>query len=59
MRVSSPEHHYRKYVLGELRADRKPGFQTPTGKFEILSEWLRSRGYEALPLYTEPVEGPG
>jgi anaerobic selenocysteine-containing dehydrogenase len=56
--VSSPEKHYRKYALGELRADRKPGFQTPTGKFEILSEWLRSRGYDALPVYTEPLEGP-
>jgi anaerobic selenocysteine-containing dehydrogenase len=53
-----PEMHYRKYALGELRADGNPGFETPTGKFEITSEWLRSYGYEALPVYTEPTEGP-
>ena len=53
-----PEMHFRKYELGELRADGKPGFETPTGLFEIASEWLRSHGYEALPEYTEPTEGP-
>ncbi len=30
----------------------------PTGKFEIASEWLRENGYPALPVYTEPTEGP-
>ncbi|NOZ50914.1 MAG: molybdopterin-dependent oxidoreductase [Chloroflexi bacterium] len=53
-----PEFHYRKYMTGELRTDEQPGFETPTGKFEITSEWLRSHGYEALPVYTEPCEGP-
>lgn len=53
-----PEMRYRKYALGLLRGDGKPGFETPTGKFEIASEWLRSHGYEPLPVYTEPVEGP-
>lgn len=53
-----PNMVYRKYRVGQLRADGKPGFDTPTGKFEISSEWLRSNGYEALPVYTEPVEGP-
>jgi len=53
-----PEMHFRKYELGELRSDGKPGFETPTGLFEIASEWLRSHGYEALPEYTEPTEGP-
>ncbi|MGE5223506.1 MAG: molybdopterin-containing oxidoreductase family protein, partial [Omnitrophica WOR_2 bacterium] len=53
-----PEMAYHKYESGELRADGKPGFETPTGKFEIASEWLRGYGYEALPVYTEPVEGP-
>ncbi len=53
-----PPMHYRKYETGELRSDGKPGFETPTGLFEIASEWLRSHGYEALPEYTEPVEGP-
>jgi anaerobic selenocysteine-containing dehydrogenase len=49
---------YRKYAEGLLRNDGLPGFETPTGKFEFASEWLRSYGYEALPVYTEPVEGP-
>ncbi|RME44345.1 MAG: aminotransferase V, partial [Caldilineae bacterium] len=49
---------YRKYETGDLRPDGKPGFNTPTGKFEIESEWFRQHGYEPLPVYTEPVEGP-
>ncbi|MFQ5954276.1 MAG: molybdopterin-dependent oxidoreductase [Kiloniellales bacterium] len=53
-----PEMHYRKYETGELRADGRPGFETATGKFEITSEWLREHGYEPLPAYTEPIEGP-
>jgi anaerobic selenocysteine-containing dehydrogenase len=51
-----PEMHYRKYASGELRADGKPGFETPSGKMEITSEWLRGHGYDALPIYTEPTE---
>ena len=50
--------HDRQYASGELRGDGKPGFETPTGKFEIASEWLRRHGYDALPVYTEPAEGP-
>ncbi len=53
-----PPMKFRKYARGMLRRDGQPGFQTPTGKFEFASEWLRSRGYQALPEYTEPVEGP-
>ncbi|HEX9790657.1 MAG TPA: molybdopterin-dependent oxidoreductase [Kiloniellales bacterium] len=56
--VAKPEMHYRKYRTGKLRADGKPGFETPTGRFEITSEWLRGHGYDALPVYTEPKEGP-
>ena len=52
------EMRYRKYATGALRADGRPGFETPTGKFEIASEWLRKHGYEGLPVYTEPKEGP-
>jgi anaerobic selenocysteine-containing dehydrogenase len=52
------EMHHRKYATGELRSDGQPGFETPTGKFEIASEWLRQCGYEGLPVYTEPTEGP-
>ena len=53
-----PPMEYRKYAHGLLRADSQPGFATPTAKFEFASEWLASRGYEALPAYTEPTEGP-
>ncbi|RME85564.1 MAG: aminotransferase V, partial [Caldilineae bacterium] len=49
---------YRKYETGYLREDGRPGFNTPTGKFEVTSEWFREYGYEPLPVYTEPREGP-
>ncbi|MFC1982492.1 IscS subfamily cysteine desulfurase, partial [Chloroflexota bacterium] len=38
--------------------DRKPGFDTPTGKFEVWSTILEEYGYEPLPKYIEPTEGP-
>ncbi|MBF0279018.1 MAG: molybdopterin-dependent oxidoreductase [SAR324 cluster bacterium] len=53
-----PPMRYRKYLTGELRADGQPGFATPTGKFEFTSEWFREFGYDPLPVYTEPEEGP-
>ncbi|HEY2937969.1 MAG TPA: molybdopterin-dependent oxidoreductase [Gaiellaceae bacterium] len=56
--LEEPPKRYRKYASGELRADGKPGFETPTGKFEIASEWFREHGYEPLPVYSEPSEGP-
>ncbi len=56
--VTVPQMRYRKYETGELRADGKPGFETPTGKFEFTSEWFRENDYEPLPVYTEPEEGP-
>jgi anaerobic selenocysteine-containing dehydrogenase len=58
IQLRQPEMCYRKYESGDLRADGRPGFETPSGKFEITSEWLRGHGYEPLPMYTEPLEGP-
>ena len=52
------EQRYRKWETGELRVDGAPGFNTPTGKLEITSEWFRANGYDPLPHYTEPSEGP-
>lgn len=52
------EQKYRKWELGLLRRDGKPGFETPSGKFEIASTILAQYGYDALPVYTEPAEGP-
>ena len=49
---------YKKWEKGGLRADGAPGFETPTGKFEIWSATLEEYGYEPLPKYTEPTEGP-
>jgi len=49
---------YRKYETGQLRSDGQPGFETPTGKVEVLSTLLAKHGYEPLPKYTEPLEGP-
>ncbi len=49
---------YRKWEKGGLRADGRPGFDTPTGLFEIHSTILEDYAYEPLPRYTEPREGP-
>ena len=49
---------YRKWEKGLLRSDGRPGFDTPTTKFEIASTILAEHGYDALPVYTEPREGP-
>jgi|WetSurMetagenome_2_1015567.scaffolds.fasta_scaffold00076_10 cysteine desulfurase NifS len=49
---------YRKWQKGLLRPDGKPGFDTPSGKFEIASGLLEEHGYDPLPVYTEPLESP-
>lgn len=49
---------YKKWEKGLLRGDGRPGFDTPTGKFEIASTFLEEHGYDGLPVYTEPGEGP-
>ena len=49
---------YRKWEKGMLRSDGQTGFDTPSGKLEIASSILEENGYEALPVYTEPGEGP-
>jgi cysteine sulfinate desulfinase/cysteine desulfurase-like protein/anaerobic selenocysteine-containing dehydrogenase len=48
----------KKWEKGLLRADGQPGFDTPSGKFEIASGILEEYGYDALPVYTEPKESP-
>jgi anaerobic selenocysteine-containing dehydrogenase len=53
-----PEQRYRKWELGLLRQDGVPGFETPSGKFEIASSVLAEYGYDPLPVYVEPHEGP-
>jgi cysteine desulfurase NifS len=58
VKIPTPVIEYKKWRKGTLRKDKQPGFETPTGKFEICSTVLEEYGYEPLPKYKEPVEGP-
>jgi cysteine desulfurase NifS len=58
VKIPSPMMEYKKWQKGELRSNAKPGFDTPSGKFEIWSTILEDYGYEPLPKYIEPTEGP-
>jgi cysteine desulfurase NifS len=58
VRLHTPMMEYKKWEKGSLREDGQPGFDTPSGKFEIWSTTLEDYGYEPLPKYTEPKEGP-
>ena len=58
VRMPTPMMDYRKWEKGKLRSDGQPGFETPTGRFEIWSTILDEDGYDPLPKYTEPGEGP-
>jgi cysteine desulfurase NifS len=58
VRVSTEMMQYKKWEKGLLRTDGQPGFDTPTGKLEIASTLLEEHGYDPLPVYTEPQEGP-
>jgi len=53
-----PPFEEKKWLSGRLRRDRKPGFSTPSGKWEISSSALRNFGHDALPAYEEAEEGP-
>jgi anaerobic selenocysteine-containing dehydrogenase len=56
--LSSAPMIYEKYRVGLLRKDGNPGFETPSKKFEISSQLLKRYGYDPLPVYQEPLEGP-
>ncbi len=56
--LPAPPMRYRKWELGLLRPDGRPGFDTPSGKFEIASGLLAEHGYDPLPVFRPPVEGP-
>jgi cysteine desulfurase NifS len=58
VRLPTPMMEYKKWQKGGLRRDGQPGFDTPTGKFEIWSTIFEDYGYEPLPKYIEPSEGP-
>ena len=48
----------RKYAKGLLRKGGEPGFDTPSGKIELVSSLLEKYGYDGMPVYVEPTEGP-
>jgi anaerobic selenocysteine-containing dehydrogenase len=60
--VLPPEGHpsapYQRYEKGLLRPDRKPGFQTPSGKVEIYSSLREEWGLEPFAHYEEPPFTP-
>jgi cysteine desulfurase NifS len=58
VQLDSAMMQYKKWEKGLLRADGQAGFSTPTGKLEIASTVLAEHGYQPLPAYTEPGEGP-
>jgi anaerobic selenocysteine-containing dehydrogenase len=39
------------------RSYRKNGFNTPSGKVELYSEYMENLGYDPMPTYHEPAEG--
>ena len=53
-----PEWHYKKYEKGEVRYDGKPGFNTPTGRYEFTPVMLKQFGLPQVPYYEEPPESP-
>lgn len=57
-RSSEKTTEYEKYARGKLRADGKPGFETPTGRFEFFSTVLAAYGYDGLPTFCFSQEGP-
>ncbi len=58
VRFDAGTQEYGKYARGLLRKGGKPGFTTPSGKVELASSILAAYGYDALPVYVEPTEGP-
>jgi anaerobic selenocysteine-containing dehydrogenase len=58
VRYDAGQQEYYKYAKGLLRSGGKKGFNTPSGKIELVSSLLQKYGYDGLPIYTEPIEGP-
>jgi anaerobic selenocysteine-containing dehydrogenase len=53
-----PSAPYRRHEKGLLRPDRKPGFQTASGKMELHSTLREDWGAEPVPSYEEPPFTP-
>ena len=50
---------YYRYEKGMLRPDGQPGFNTPTGRIELRSNFYARAGLDPLPYFEEPEPGPG
>ena len=50
---------YYRYEKGMLRPDGQPGFNTPTGRIELWSNFYSRAGLDPLPYFEEPEPGPG
>lgn len=50
-----PPMEYQKQVVGKLRTDGKPGFDTPSGKIELKSSILESCGLNPLPHFVDSL----
>ena len=48
--IQYAEPEYEKYLV--------KGFNTPSGKVEIHSQLMEEHGYDPIPTFTEPAEGP-
>lgn len=53
-----PPFTYHKHEKGLLRPDKKPGFDTPSGKYEFVNRTLADAGLDPLPAYYEPFTSP-
>ncbi|MDJ1651327.1 MULTISPECIES: molybdopterin-containing oxidoreductase family protein [Gordonibacter] len=59
LREVTPIGYYRRHMLGYMRKDGLPGWETPTTKFELWSTLLETyHPGEQLPVVREPVESP-
>ena len=56
MPVDGPFRPYRRHERGLLRPDRKPGFNTASGKIEVYCDTFKGWGLDPLPFYTEPPQ---
>ncbi|MGI6032049.1 MAG: molybdopterin-dependent oxidoreductase [Coriobacteriales bacterium] len=56
--VHPSEEPYRKYELGLMRPDHKPGFLTKTGRVELYNSTFQAFGDDPLPYYKEPPYSP-
>jgi anaerobic selenocysteine-containing dehydrogenase len=52
------ELNYIQVPVAYKKYEKRGGFRTPTGKCELYSTIMESKGYDPLPYYEEPPESP-